>query len=84
MKAKKSLGQNFLIDNNIITKISNIIDVSKNDLIIEIGPGMGALTNELKKKKCSIICYELDTDLKKCLDIVEDDKTKIIYKNISE
>ena len=41
---KKSLGQNFLKDNNIIEKISNSINPNQNDLIVEIGPGAGALT----------------------------------------
>ena len=67
MKAKKSLGQNFLIDNNIINKISNSINATSQDLIIEIGPGMGALTKALKQKNCDIICYEIDTDMKKYL-----------------
>ena len=49
---KKSLGQNFLIDKNIINKISESINPNKEDLIIEIGPGSGALTRELIKKNC--------------------------------
>ncbi len=53
MKAKKSLGQNFLIDNNVLNNISDNIKVNNDDLIIEIGPGMGALTNKLKQKKMS-------------------------------
>ena len=48
--AKKSLGQNFLIDNNIIKKILNLTEIKDRD-IIEIGPGQGALTNEILKKK---------------------------------
>lgn len=84
MKAKKSLGQNFLIDKSIINKISDNIPAKDNDLIIEIGPGMGALTKELKKKNSKIICYEIDTDLKQYLNILEDDNTKIIYKDILE
>ena len=43
---KKSLGQNFLIDRNIIKKIINLVDVKNKD-IIEIGPGQGALTDEI-------------------------------------
>jgi len=82
MKAKKSLGQNFLIDNNIIDKIVDNINAKENDLIIEIGPGKGALTNKLKIKKSYIICYELDIDLKEYLDKIEDYKTKIIYQDI--
>ena len=47
--AKKSLGQNFLIDKNIIKKIVNLVDIKNRD-ILEIGPGSGALTNEILKK----------------------------------
>ena len=45
---KKSLGQNFLIDKNIIIKIIRLVEI-KNKHIIEIGPGKGALTNEIIK-----------------------------------
>lgn len=82
MKAKKNLGQNFLIDNNVIQNIGKSLNAKENDLIIEIGPGMGALTKELKKKKAFLICYELDQDLKVYLNSLEDAKTKIIYQNI--
>ena len=57
---KKSLGQNFLIDNNIIKKIVNLVNI-KNKNVIEIGPGKGALTDEiLKKKPKSITLIEKD------------------------
>ena len=82
MKAKKSLGQNFLIDNNIINKISYSINAKKDDLIIEIGPGMGALTKQLKKKNATLFCYEIDTDMVPYLTPLEDDKTKVIYGDI--
>ena len=49
IKAKKSLGQNFLIDKNIIEKISSILDI-KNKSILEVGPGTGNLTSSLLKK----------------------------------
>ena len=81
MKAKKSLGQNFLIDNNIIDKIVLETSASCEDLIIEIGPGRGALSKELKKKNCYILAYELDTDLKPILDNICDDSFKVIYKD---
>ena len=48
---KKSLGQNFLIDKNIIEKICNAGNLSKNDNILEIGPGTGNLTEFILKKK---------------------------------
>ena len=81
MKAKKSLGQNFLIDKNIINKIVNEIPAKDNDLIIEIGPGKGALTKNLINKNAYVLCYELDTDLKDILDDLESNKVKIIYKD---
>jgi len=49
MKPKKSLGQNFLIDKNIVQKIIKTADINKNDIVLEIGPGKGALTKELAK-----------------------------------
>lgn len=89
MKAKKSLGQNFLIDQNVISKIVTEVSAYNDDLVIEIGPGRGALTKELKKYNSRIFCYELDRDLKNILQALEDDKTKIIWQdflksNISE
>jgi 16S rRNA (adenine1518-N6/adenine1519-N6)-dimethyltransferase len=67
--AKKSLGQNFLIDKNIIKKIINIIDI-ENKNIIEIGAGKGALTNEIiKKKPKSLSIIEKDFYLSKELNL---------------
>ena len=67
--AKKSLGQNFLIDKNIIKKIINIIDIG-NKNIIEIGSGKGALTNEiLKKNPKSLSIIEKDFYLSKELNL---------------
>lgn len=82
MKAKKRYGQNFLIDNNIIKKITDEVSSSSSDLIIEIGPGKGALTKELKKKDSYIIAYEIDTDLVTTLEKIENEKVKVIYKDI--
>lgn len=59
---KKKFGQNFLKDENIITKIVNSAEIEENALIIEIGPGSGALTKELIKKG-NVIAYEIDKDL---------------------
>ena len=82
MKAKKSLGQNFLKDEDVLQRINDEIDAKDDDLIIEIGPGMGALTKYLKNKNSKLICYEIDTDLKPYLNKYEDNNTKIIYKDI--
>ena len=81
IKAKKSLGQNFLQDETILQNIANSVYTNTSDLIIEIGPGKGALTKYLKKKGSLLICYELDERLKDLLKKYEDNKTKIIFKD---
>ena len=81
IKAKKSLGQNFLQDSKILKDIANSIETKENDLIIEIGPGKGALTNYLKTKKSNLICYEIDLRMKPILNNLIDNKTKIIYED---
>ena len=81
MKAKKSLGQNFLIDKNVISKIVAEVSACENDLIIEVGPGQGALTKELKKYNANLIAYEVDRDLSTNLSKLEDDKTRVIWQD---
>ena len=85
IKAKKSLGQNFLIDNNILEKITNTADI-ENKIILEIGPGTGNLTSFiLKKKPKKFFVVEKDdglaTNLKKKFNdqitIINDDILKI-------
>ena len=78
---KKSLGQNFLMDKNIIRKISESVNPEKNDLIVEIGPGAGALTKELVKKDCDVICFEIDTRLKEILEKIESDRLNIVFND---
>ena len=78
---KKSLGQNFLIDKNIINKISESIKPNKDDLIIEIGPGSGALTRELIKKDCDVICFEIDERLKEKLESINANNLKIVFND---
>ena len=51
MKPKKSLGQNFLKDRNTILKIVKCGELTNNDIVLEIGPGTGILTEEILKKK---------------------------------
>ena len=81
MKAKKSLGQNFLIDQNVISKIVTEVSACDDDLIIEIGPGQGALTKKLKKYNANLICYEVDKDLSNILSKLENNKTKVIWQD---
>ena len=67
IKAKKSLGQNFLIDNNIISKILDVVDIQNKD-ILEIGPGTGNLTAKiLKKKPKRLLVIEKDNQLAEIL-----------------
>ncbi len=80
-KHKHSLGQNFLKDKNVLIKIIDSVDVKENDLIVEVGPGQGALTKFLKLFKANLRCFEVDTRVKKYLDSFEDDKTKVIYND---
>ena len=58
--ANKSLGQNFLIDDNVIEEIVNSSNITKNDLVIEIGPGLGTLTKSLLEKAKKVVAIELD------------------------
>ena len=78
-KHKHSLGQNFLKDKGVLAKIIDSVDVKENDLVIEVGPGQGALTKFLKLFKANLRCFEVDTRVKKYLDCFVDEKTKIIY-----
>ena len=68
IKAKKSLGQNFLIDKNIINKITDIVEI-ENESILEVGPGTGNLTSSLlKKRPKKLIVVEKDDQLVKRLE----------------
>lgn len=59
----KTLGQNFLIDANIVDNILNSAEVSKNDIIIEIGPGIGSMTQQLLKNSNKVYSIEIDNRL---------------------
>ena len=65
---KKSLGQNFLQDKNILENIVATANVSGNSLTIEIGAGSGNLTKEIAKVSKHVLCYEIDTRLENILD----------------
>ena len=67
--ANKNLGQNFLIDDDTVSGIVDAANVSKDDLIIEIGPGLGTLTKELLDRAGKVICIELD---KRMIEILND------------
>ena len=58
--ANKKLGQNFLVDENVVDSIVDSAEVTKEDLVIEIGPGLGTLTKRLLDRAGKVICIELD------------------------
>ena len=89
---KKSLGQNFLTDRNIIIKIVNIGSISKEDTVLEIGPGYGSLTKEIiKHNPKKIFAVEKDKKVTqyikndlinfKDIEIINEDILKLISKN---
>ena len=76
IRANKRYGQNFLIDDDILTGIVNVADIKKEDLVIEIGPGLGNLTKYLLESAGYVIAVEID---KKMIEILNDRFSK--YKN---
>ncbi|MFC4410267.1 16S rRNA (adenine(1518)-N(6)/adenine(1519)-N(6))-dimethyltransferase RsmA [Chungangia koreensis] len=81
---KKSLGQNFLIDPNILRNIVSKADLTKESAAIEIGPGIGALTEHLARTAGKVVAFEIDQRL---LPVLEDtlspyDNIKVIHSDI--
>lgn len=81
---KKSLGQNFLIDTNILNRIVDFAELTENSGAIEVGPGIGALTEQLAKRSKKVVAFEIDQRL---LPILADtlspyDHVKIIHEDI--
>ena len=84
-RSKKSLGQNFLIDQNILKKIVEVGEISKNDDILEIGPGTGNLTKYIvEAKPKNITLVEKDTGLITTLKNKFNKRVSIINKDILE
>jgi 16S rRNA (adenine1518-N6/adenine1519-N6)-dimethyltransferase len=84
IKPKKSLGQNFLIDNNILNKIIKLAEIN-NENIIEIGPGTGNLTKKIiEQKPKSLILIEKDQILSNNLkkELKEYDKLKFFNEDV--
>ena len=82
LKPKKSLGQNFLVDNNVINKITNLGNINKNSTILEIGAGSGNLTEKLiLKKPKKIILVEKDKNLSENLKRKFSSKVEVINKD---
>lgn len=97
ISANKSLGQNFLIDDEAVENIVGAANLSNNDMVIEIGPGLGTLTAKLLEKAGKVISIELDDRMIEILndrfslydnfmllheDVLKVDLNKLIDKNI--
>ena len=80
---KKSFGQNFINDSNIINKIVNCSNIKENSLVVEIGPGSGNLTKELSKVSKYVLAYEIDERLEDILDenLVGCDNVTILFED---
>lgn len=80
----KSLGQNFLIDGNIVRNIVKGADITKEDYVLEIGPGIGTLTEELALNAKKVVAVELDRSLLPVLDetLGKYDNIEIIHGDI--
>ncbi|KAF5049543.1 16S rRNA (adenine(1518)-N(6)/adenine(1519)-N(6))-dimethyltransferase RsmA [Sedimentibacter saalensis] len=81
-KFSKSLGQNFLIDGNIINNIAETAELDENSGVIEIGPGFGTLTQVLCSKAKKVVAIEVDKSLEKVhKETLDYDNIKIIYED---
>ncbi|MCR3957094.1 MAG: 16S rRNA (adenine(1518)-N(6)/adenine(1519)-N(6))-dimethyltransferase RsmA [Gudongella sp.] len=80
----KGLGQNFLIDGNIVRKIVKSADIGKDDYVLEIGPGMGTLTEELALNAKKVIAVEIDERLRPVLaETLEPyDNVEVVYGDV--
>jgi len=94
IRANKNLGQNFLINEEVVKNIVGCSNIEKEDLVIEIGPGLGTLTKYLLEKAGKVICIELDTKMLQILkdrfslynnfELINNDVLKVDLKNIIE
>jgi 16S rRNA (adenine1518-N6/adenine1519-N6)-dimethyltransferase len=84
--AKRSLGQNFLTDPNYIQKIIEAVEPKSGDLIVEIGPGRGALTEHLVESGATVIAIELDHELSRSLadHFGNNEKVKVLERDVLE
>lgn len=81
-KTKKRLGQNFLINSEVISDIIKFANISKDDTIVEIGPGVGFVTEQLVKYAKKVIAIELDEEAIKELTKLGADNLEIIHRDI--
>ena len=81
---KKNFGQNFLVDERVLDKIVNAADINENDLVIEVGPGIGTLTQAMAKRAGKVVSVEIDKTLVPILKelLADFDNIEIINEDI--
>jgi 16S rRNA (adenine1518-N6/adenine1519-N6)-dimethyltransferase len=78
ISAKKGFGQNFIIDPSIVEKIARLSGIDENSIVVEVGPGIGALTEQLAIKAKSVTAFEIDP---RCIEVLAD--TLSPYPNVN-
>jgi len=83
---KKRLGQNFLVDRNILSKIADSLGASPEQYLVEIGPGLGALTQELAQRSRGVLAIEVDAELEPILQEVANEypNLRLLFRDILE
>ncbi|WP_233095979.1 16S rRNA (adenine(1518)-N(6)/adenine(1519)-N(6))-dimethyltransferase RsmA [Alicyclobacillus sp. SO9] len=81
---KKSLGQNFLIDTNVLNRILDAAEITQNDGVLEVGPGAGVVTRELAETAKQVVAVEKDTALEPVLkdSLSQFDNVQVIFSDI--
>ncbi len=84
LHARKGLGQNFLIDQNILTRIADSAGINKEEYVVEIGPGLGALSRELAERGRGLLCIDIDERLETILEetLAGYDNIRILFRDI--
>ena len=81
-KTKKKFGQNFITDKNLLSAICDDAGLLKDDEVLEIGPGMGTLTEEISKRVKKVVSYEIDKDLKEILTNKNLENVKFVFEDV--
>lgn len=81
-RAKKRLGQNFLVNERCIETILDTSDITKDDIVVEIGPGLGFVTEQLVKLAKKVYAVELDEDMVNEISKIDADNLEIIHRDI--
>lgn len=82
LEPSKALGQNFLADPNIVARIVRTADVAEGDNVLEVGPGTGALTEQLLETGANVVAVEFDRGLARMVDDLFGDRATVIHEDI--